>query len=186
MNKFSKFQDQSQENFVEVRQVLQSKWLKLHIRSRIHALELSSSVSEEDVIQHVAICLVETLKSGTQVNYPVAWSKLVSERHIQKLYKKHRVTQATESDKIEYLANLRCNENDYYDNDEEIVKKIQQLKPASKEIVEMRFFRSLSWSQVAEILSRQEDKQIRVATARKRGERALEELRQIYFSKLTD
>ncbi len=173
-------------DFAEVRQVLEAKWLKIYVKNRIHALKLSSSISEEDVIQYVIMCLIETLKSGTQVDYPVAWSKLVSERHIQKLYKKHRVTQATESDKIEYLANLRCDENDLYNNDGEIAKKIEQLKPASKEIVEMRFFHNLSWSQVAEILSRQEDKQIRVATARKRGERALEELRQIYFSKLTD
>ena len=28
-------------DFIEVRQVLKSKWLKIHIRSRIHALKLS-------------------------------------------------------------------------------------------------------------------------------------------------
>jgi RNA polymerase sigma factor (sigma-70 family) len=173
-------------NFAEVRQVLQAKWLRIHIRNRIHALKLSSSISEEDVIQYVVMCLVETLKSGTQVNHPVAWSKSVSERYIQKLYKKHGATQAIESDKIEYLANLRCDESDFYDNNKEIAKKIQQLKPASKEIVEMRFFHNLSWSQIAEVLSCQGGKQIRVATARKRGERALEELRQIYFNNLID
>ncbi|NJN13429.1 MAG: sigma-70 family RNA polymerase sigma factor [Richelia sp. RM1_1_1] len=173
-------------DFTEVRQVLQAKWLRIHIRNRIYALKLSSSISEEDVIQYVVMCLVETLRSGTQVNHPVAWSKLVSERYIQKLYKKHRVSVAIESDKIEYLANRRCDEKDFYENNEEIVKKIQQLKPANREIVEMRFFQNLSWSQIAEILSHQEGKQIRVVTARKRGERALEELRKIYFNKLID
>lgn len=173
-------------DFVEVRQVLQSKWLKFHIRSRIHALKLSSWVSEEDVIQYVVVCLVETIESGKQVNYPVAWSKLVSERHIQKLYKKHRVCEATESDKIEYLANLRCGENDFYDKNEKMVKNIQRLKPASQEIIKMRFFDNLSWSQIAKILSDREGKKIRVTTARKRGERAVEELRKIYFHKLTE
>ena len=122
---------------------------------------------------------------GTQVNHPVAWAKLVSERHIQKLYKIHRVSEATESEKIEYLANLRCDENISYDNNEQIVKNIQQLKPLSGEIVKMRFFQKLSWGEIAEILSRREGKQIGAATARKRGERALNELREIYFKKLS-
>ena len=172
-------------DFIEVRQVLESKWLKFHIRSRIHALKLSSSVSEEDVIQYVATCLFETIESGKQINHPVAWSKLVSERHIQKLYKKHKVCEATESDKIEYLANLRCNENNFYNN-EEMTKSIQQLKPANREIIKLRFFDNLSWKQIAKILSDREGKKVCETAARKRGERAVEKLKKIYPYKLVE
>lgn len=167
-----------------VNQVLQAEWLRIHIRGRIHSLKLSSLISEEDIIQYVLISLTETINSGTTVNYPVAWSKLVSERRIQKLYKKHRLSEATESEIIEYYASQRCDKNSFDNNNDEITKKIQQLKPTSREIIRMRFFEDLSWDKIADILSKREGKQIRVATARKRGERALNELRQIYFKKL--
>lgn len=179
-------QGANQEISQAVNQVLQADWLKIHIRSRIHALKLSSLISEEDIIQYVVECLTETINSGTTINYPVAWSKLVSERRIQKLYNKNKFSEATESQKIEYLASSRCDENSFYNNNDEINKKIQQLKPASRKIIRMRFFEDLSWDKIADILSEQEGKQIRVATARKRGERALNELRQIYFQKLVD
>ncbi|MEL6461157.1 MAG: sigma-70 family RNA polymerase sigma factor [Cyanobacteria bacterium J06621_15] len=176
----------NQEISQAVNQVLQADWLKIHIRSRIHALKLSSLISEEDIIQYVVECLTEAINSGTTINYPVAWSKLVSERRIQKLYNKNKFSQATESEKIEYLASSRCDENSFYNNNDEINKKIQQLKPASRKIIRMRFFEDLSWDKIADVLSEQEGKRIRVATARKRGERALNELRQIYFQKLVD
>ncbi len=170
--------------FPEVRQVLQARWLKIQIRSRIHTLKLGSFISEEDVVQHVVMCLIETLNSGTQVHHPIAWAKLVSQRYISKLYKKYRMSEATELDKIEYLANLCYHENRSYNNNEEIFHNIQQLKSSSREIINMRFFQGLSWEQVAAILSRQENKRIYAATARKRGERAINELRQIYVNKL--
>lgn len=173
-------------DFFEVRQVLHSEWLRIRIRGRIHALKLNSLMSEEDIIQYVVMCLIKTIKSGKQVEHPVAWAKLVSERRIQKLYKKYKFTEATESEKIEYLASKHQVENDFSDNNEQISKNIEQLKPASREILKMRYFQDLSWGEIAEILSRQEGKQIRETTARKRGERALNKLRQLYVNKLTD
>lgn len=171
-------------NFPEVNKVLQAKWLRIHIMSRIHVLKLGSFLSEEDVIQHVNMCLIERLQSGVKVHHPVAWAKLVSERYISALYKKHKMSQTTESNKIEYLANLHYQKNNLYDDYEEITKYIQQLKFASREIIVMRFFQGLSWHKVAEILSHREGKRICAATARKRGERAINKLRQIYLKQV--
>ncbi|MGD1875228.1 MAG: sigma-70 family RNA polymerase sigma factor [Mastigocoleus sp.] len=171
-------------DYSEVRQVLQTPWLKTHIRSRLHALKLSSFLSEEDIVQHSVMCLFETLQSGKQVNHPVAWAKLVSERYISKLYKKHRVSEATELEKIEYFANQNCDKNNSYDIHEEIAKNIQQIKTKNRAILRMRFFQKFSWKKIAEILSHQEGTQICVATARKRGERAVKELRQVFLNKL--
>ncbi|KST61963.1 sigma-70 RNA polymerase sigma factor region 4 domain-containing protein [Mastigocoleus testarum] len=171
-------------NFPEVDEVLQAKWLKIHIMNRIHVLKLNSFLSEEDVIQHVGMCLIEKLRSGVKIHHPVAWAKLVSERHINALYKRHKMSQTTESDKVEYLANLYYQKNNLYDDYEEITKYIQQLKFASREIIVMRFFQGLSWHKVAEILSHREGKRICAATARKRGERAINKLRQIYLKQV--
>ena len=172
-------------DFFEVRQVLKSKWLKIHIRNRIHILKLSSLIMEEDVIQQVAMYLFEAQISGKKIKHPIAWSKLVSERHIQKVYKKNKLNEATKYEAIEDLLGKHQDEN-YFDDDGRIRKSIEQLKPANREIIKMRYFRDLSWGKIAEILSQQEGKQISEPTARKRGERALNELRQIYFNKLTN
>ena len=175
----------SQEVSKAVNQVLQTEWLRIHIRNSIHRLKLSSLVSEEDIIQYVVKCLTEAINSGTTINHPVAWSKLVGQRQIQKLYKKNKFSEATESETLEYLASQRSDDNSFYNN-EEINKKIELLKPSSKGIIKMRFFEDLSWDKIADILSEREGKKVHVATARKRGERALKELRQIYFHQLVE
>lgn len=175
-------------DFPEVNQLLRSKWLRNYINNRIHTLRLSSYLSGEDLIQYVAECLTKKLQSGTKVEYPIAWAKLVSERHINHLYKKNRKSEATESNRIEYLANLRSQESSLhsFDNREHLYQSIQLLKPSSRQIVEMRFFQEMHWDKIADILSCQEDRPICAATARKRGERALNELRQIYLKSWPD
>jgi len=166
--------------FPEVLQVLESQQLKNHIRYRLRILGITL-MSEEDVINYACMCLVETLRSGKQVIYPVAWARLVSSRYINYQYKKYKMSKPTESDKIEYLAN-RCNQGlTLWDDDQEIKKKIQQLNPSDQEIVVMRFFQEFSWKNIALHLSQQEGKKISEVTARKRGERAIDKLRQKYL-----
>jgi RNA polymerase sigma factor (sigma-70 family) len=169
-------------DFPEVTEVRQSRWLLNYTNNRIHILKLSSYLSGDDVIQYAALCLTKELQSGKEITYPIAWAKLVCERHINKQYKKNKNIQAQESNQIERLANLRSQEIDihFFDNNEQLHHSIQQLRPSSKQIIEMRFFQQLHWEQIATILSRQEERQICAATARKRGERAINELRQIY------
>jgi RNA polymerase sigma factor (sigma-70 family) len=171
-------------DFQEVNQVLRSTWLINYINNRIYILKLSSHLSGEDIIQHVTECLIRDLKSGKKIEYPIAWAKLVSERYISKVYKKNRKTEATEAEKIEYFANLVLEETSfpYLDHNRQLHQSIQQLKPSSRQLIEMRFFQQMHWNKIAEILSCQENKLICIATARKRGERALNELRQIYLT----
>lgn len=172
-------------DYEEVNQVLKSKWLRVHVRSRIDALNLKSLVSEDDIIQQVMLYLITALKSGKQIKYPVAWSKLVSERHIQKVYKQNKYTDTTEPETIEYFASQRQDETEFND-DKQVKKNIEKLKPAYKEILKMRYFLDLSWCEIAKILSRKENKKVHETTVRKRGERALNRLRQRYVNKLTD
>ncbi|AVH65222.1 hypothetical protein NPM_3643 [Nostoc sp. 'Peltigera membranacea cyanobiont' N6] len=96
-------------NFPEVHQVSQSKYLKTYIMNRMHSLNLYSFLSEEDVLQYVMKCLIETLESGEQINNPIAWSKLVSEQHINKTYKRHRaILMQKLVEKLSSWAGLVC------------------------------------------------------------------------------
>ncbi|WP_414755905.1 RNA polymerase sigma factor [Anabaena sp. CCY 9910] len=142
-------------------------------------------MSEEDVIQHVILCLIEALRAGTQINHPVAWARLVSERYVNNKYKKYRMTEATELDKIEHLATRNNQENRCYEDEADLMQKIEQLKPISKQILIMRFFEGLSWNEIAYLLSKQENKNLNAVTMRKRGERAINELRSYYVNEST-
>jgi DNA-directed RNA polymerase specialized sigma24 family protein len=166
----------------EVAEIFQSKILRNYIKLRLYVLKMNNALSQEDVINHVALCLVETLQSGKLVSYPIAWAKKVSERYINSQFSKFKSSEATDSDKIEYFANhlLEQNKSFYEDEKEEIRTKIKQLTPGNQKILIWRFFKHFSWSQIAELLSQEEGKTINVATARKRGERALDELRKRY------
>jgi RNA polymerase sigma factor (sigma-70 family) len=170
-------------DFPEVNQVLRSTWLMNYVNFRIYRLELSSYLSGEDVIQHVVECLTLDIQSGKKIEHPIAWAKLVSERFMTKQYRKNRNSKLKELSQIEYFASLNHQEDDFpfFDSKEQLHQSMQQLKPASREIIRMRFFQELHWNKIAEILSTIENKQISVETARKRGERAIKELRQIYL-----
>ncbi|MEH2026856.1 sigma-70 family RNA polymerase sigma factor [Nostoc sp.] len=159
-----------------VTQVRQSKPLINHINYRIHVLRLSSYVSGEDVIQYAILCLLQELHSGKDIKNPLAWAKVVCQRYINKQYNENKNTQAQESSQIEHLKNLQSQVN-FENNTEQLHHIILQLKPSSRKIIEMRFFQELSWTQIAEVLSNQEGKEISVAVARKRVERAIQELR---------
>ncbi|AVH65219.1 RNA polymerase sigma factor [Nostoc sp. 'Peltigera membranacea cyanobiont' N6] len=166
--------------FPEVIQVLESQQLKNHIRYRLRVLSITF-ISEDDVINYACMCLVETLNSSKQVIYPIAWARSVSNRYINYQYKKHKMSRATESDKIEYLAN-RCNQEfTSCDDDKEIFQKIQKLNLTDQKLIIMRFFEKFSWKNIALHLSQQEGKTISDATARKRGERAIDRLREKYI-----
>jgi hypothetical protein len=162
-------------------EIVKSKILRNYISYRLRILNMNFFLTEDDVINHVVCELLKAQRLGKFIDYPIAWSKIVSERYINRERKKIRRAEPTESDKIEYLANNEQIKSLGYDEEDEVRKKIKYLKPRSQQILIWRFFQHLSWSQVAELLSKQEDTTISSVTARKRGERALDELRKQYF-----
>lgn len=171
-------------NFPEVSQILRSTWLLNYVRNRIYTLKLSSYLSPEDVIQYVVEALAKTIKSDTKIEYPIAWAKAVSEKYIKKEYRRNRKTQLSEAEVIESLAHRSSTENtpNPFENDEQLHASLDKLKLASKQIILMRFFDELQWEAIAVRLSAQEGRIIHAATARKRGERAIKELRRIYLA----
>lgn len=166
--------------YPEVAEILQSDKLRNYIKLRLRVRNMNHALSEEDIINHVLLCLVETLQSGKQVSYPIAWAKVVSERYINSQFNKLKSSETTDLDKIEYFANRQMEQHTPFDEQSEICQKFQQLTPGNKKLLIWRFFQHLSWNKIAELLSKEEGKEISSSTARKRGERALCELREKY------
>lgn len=159
--------------------ILQSKNLRIYIRYRLYVMKMNSLLTEDDVINYVCVELIKAHNSGKSINSPLAWSKVVSERYIIYQRKKTSRSEPTELEIIEYLAN---HQEHYigYDEKEELKNKMKQLKPATQRILNWRYFQNISWEEIADLLSQQENKQVNVTTARKRGERALKDLRNLY------
>ncbi|MBD2165221.1 sigma-70 family RNA polymerase sigma factor [Calothrix membranacea FACHB-236] len=171
----------NRECYAEVTEILQSKKLKDYIKLRLYILKMNSILYEEDVINYAALCLVETLRSGKKVPYPIAWAKVVSQRYISSQYDKAKSSEATDADKLEYWANCRAEDKMPCDETEEIRKKIKLLRPRNQRLLIWRFFKHLSWDKIAELLTQEEGIKISTVTARKRGARALDELRSKYM-----
>lgn len=160
--------------------VFESKALRIFVRNRLYVLKMSSYISEDDVINYVALCFIQDLKNEKVIHYPIAWAKKVSERYIYKYRKKFNTSSPTESHQIEYLANLQSYQTVCCEEAYEVREKLNQLKPVNQKILWWRFFQCLSWNTIAELLTKEEGRTVNISTARKRGERALNELRKFY------
>lgn len=170
----------SNQEQLNLEEILQSRSLKIYIRNRLYMMKMNNFLTEDDVISYACLELVQAYKSGKFINSPLAWSKVVSERYIISQRKKASRSEPTELEKIEFFANHQENQTSYEER-EELNQKIKQLKSTTQEILKWRFFQNLSWEEIANLLSQQEGKLVNAATARKRGERALKELRNLYI-----
>lgn len=166
-------------------EIYNSKFLRAFVRGRLNVLRLKHIITEDDVINNVSLELFKAQQSGREIVHPIAWAKIVSERHIMHTKKKNQLIDSL--DEMNLLNTIPSSYPEEEENclineeREEINQKIQLLKPASKKILELRFFQNLSWEQIAKLLSKEEGQEINAPTARKRGERALKELRHLYI-----
>lgn len=166
----------------KIEEILQSRSLKIYVRNRLYMMKMNNLLAEDDVISYVCMELIKAYNSGKFINSPLAWSKVVSERYIISQRKKTIRSEPTELETIEFLAKHQESQISYEEK-EELNYKIKQLKSTTQKILNWRFFQNLSWEQIANLLSQLEGKQVNAATARKRGERALKELRNLYINK---
>jgi DNA-directed RNA polymerase specialized sigma24 family protein len=164
----------------ELDKIQQSKTLKFFIKNRLYVLKMHYHLTEEEVLNHVSLEFWKTLQSDKKIEYPIAWARTVSERYIVYQFRKFGKTEPTELDKIEYIANSQDNANSEFSEHEELHSKIQQLKAINQKIIHWRFFEDLSWDRIAKLLSSEEGKLVTIPTARKRGERAINELQRKY------
>jgi RNA polymerase sigma factor (sigma-70 family) len=174
----------NREMYPELKEIIQSKSLKNHIQHRLYTLRMNYFLQEEDVINYVVVSLIETLQSQKYIQYPVAWAKSVSNRFITHQYIKLKKSDVIDFDKVEHLVGCRINHISNLEEEEEeenIHKTIKKLKKSEQSLLIWRFFNNLSWEQIATKLSEEEKREIKVATARKRGERAMNELRKRYL-----
>ena len=150
------------------------------IRRIIKQFELNSNVS--DILHEVYLRGINTEISGKEIDNPLAWMRSTAYNIVRELsreeIKNYKLSNKLETAENQYCQ-ISCNEID--DIIERIQKTWEKLKIEDREILEMRIINGYSWKEIGEIYSRR-NKSANLAALRKRGQRALLHLREIYHS----
>jgi RNA polymerase sigma factor (sigma-70 family) len=156
------------------------------VKARLRQFNLASNYSPEYIIMQTIWRWDMHIKKGKQVACIDGWMKLTALRVIQELQRQdNKVTydpSTLETDPHLLKAMMEVIESNTKDEDNETRQQVRtamsQLSEDKRELLELRFFQNLSWDEVASYYAAN-GSDIKVSTLRKRGERALDELRKI-------
>ncbi len=133
-----------------------------------------------DVIHEVYLRGENKITSGEDIVNAGAWIRVASYNVIREMSRKQQKEQAN-SDFIELHVTP---DNSEETNEVELIllkQSLQSLNKKDRQILELRFFKNLSWKQVVAYLA-SEGETLTEATARQRGKRALQHLKKAYLS----
>jgi RNA polymerase sigma factor (sigma-70 family) len=156
---------------------------------RLHQFKLVGRYQPAEIMAEVICRLYCAVRSGKTIYNLEAWVKRTGLNYI---YELSRVQQKEYSliDSDSYFESVMpiCDSNqeewDYQRDYAELRNAMQLLSHNYQEILEMRYFQSLSWEKIAQIFA-QRGEQVTTSTLRKRGQRALEALRIVFLQSIS-
>lgn len=163
-----------------------------NVQARLRQFNMTNNYSPDDIIIETISRWDRKTKKGEQVPNLEAWMKLTAFNCIRELYRQdNRVTASMrvnlhdpstfETNPSLLQAVIAASETSTEDEGEDRWQQVREvmskLPEDKRELLELRIIEELSWNEVASRYTAQ-GKDIKVATLRKRGERALEELRE--------
>lgn len=157
----------------------------LFIYRNLKLLQLRG-VEPYEVLHEVWLCGIQTIKAGRTINNPKAWIRTVAYRIIIKEVRRLKPEKiaSVSFDTIEPYAlveiNASSNDNESEDCHQLIRQSICELDQEDQRLIILRFFQKLSWEEIREVLISEGIGVANVAALRKRGQRALERLRNKY------
>ncbi|MDJ0719548.1 MAG: sigma-70 family RNA polymerase sigma factor [Prochloraceae cyanobacterium] len=183
-------------NTIEDKKEQQSILLLSRFIKRTIAQFNLKNVDIYDVISEVYTRGEEKISSGEYIRNPGAWIRVTSYNVIREISRKQKkeipVSQLINEDSSDNdsseLIDRFCFENHQKSNEldfNRLNQSLQLLDDKDRQILELKFFQNLSWKEVVNRL-KSEGEIVKEATARKRGGRALERLRQAFLSVKSD
>lgn len=156
--------------------------LRKNILGRLKQFHLQGIYEPDDVLNEVVIRFMRTLLKEKKIFNPEAWIRITAYNIIRELSRKqkcqnldhntHESMVASGEDISLYLTQQ--------EESERIHDALKKLSPETQYLLELRFFKGFSWQEIAQYLT-QKGQKVSVATLRKRGERAINQLREVYF-----
>jgi len=152
------------------------------VRIRLKIFNLQGRYSPEDVIHECLIRWYKAVESGKSIPVLDGWMRLTSLNIVRELRRKSDKDNLYEPNILaELVAEIPSSEDD--EQWSLVRRALQALPEKNQELLELRFFRNLSWDEVA-IFYGNRGEMVSAVAARKRGERALKDLRRVFLEML--
>lgn len=141
-----------------------------------------------DIINEVYIRGVKLIESGQPIRKPSAWIRVTALNVIREISRNQTKWKLVDYSSVEYAVASEEAKNSLVSEDaineylKSLQMSVQELEPKDRQILELWKVKGLSWKEVAENLDLNGEEVPSLPTLRKRGERALERLRQKYYS----
>lgn len=149
---------------------------------RLRAFNLIGRYDPHDVINECLVRLDQAEKNGKFIPNLAAWLRLTTLNVIREFNRDTKKSDSYDPSVLGELISEPCTESNSEDDEQyrAVRQALDTLSEDKRELLELRFFHNLSWEEVAAHYTTR-GKSVKVATLRKRGQRALEELREAFL-----
>ena len=151
--------------------------LFLFIKRSLRGFHLEGTHTEIEVFNEAYMRGVALTLKGNTIRNPKAWIRKTAFNVIRELSREAQRCQPRDSDYIE--SSLVAEEIIELDI-EAVLSALQELELSDRLLIELKTVQNLSWKEVGQTLVESGEKPQTEAALRKRGQRAMQRLRQIY------
>jgi DNA-directed RNA polymerase specialized sigma24 family protein len=147
------------------------------IRRTLREFHIDSLHTEFEVFNEAYMRGVTFVLKGNTIRSPKAWMRTTTFNVIRELSREQRRYQPTDCENIE---NLLVTEDVIELDIRSVAIALQSLELSDRRIIELKTMQNLSWKEVGQRLVELGEKHQNEAALRKRGQRAMQRLRQLY------
>jgi DNA-directed RNA polymerase specialized sigma24 family protein len=153
------------------------------IERSLRQFNLQNSHSAAEILIEAYVRGRKRIDSGEQIYNPNAWTKTTALNVIREYSRKQKQTVQTENYQFdEHLNTSSAPFEDFSREYKLMTIAFSHLTREEQELLTLKVIKQLSWRAISDYLSQKYDKDLKEDTLRKRKERALKRLHQIYHS----
>jgi RNA polymerase sigma factor (sigma-70 family) len=165
--------------------------LVVSFRLRLAQFGLSGCYQPEEILSEAVLRLEHARKLGKDVYNEEAWLRKTGFLYILEMRRNEGKFTTINIDvdslfKSACILSLHSTEIDHLETQETyqlLNTSIQELQAGERELLVMRFYKNMSWNQIARTHA-SKGETISVTTLRQRGSRAVKSLRKVYLGKM--
>lgn len=153
------------------------------ITRTLRQFRLSGTYEAKDVIAEAYTRGIKQITSGKLIDVPLAWLRGTCLRVISELKRKQLRSDTPKFDQEDCIAqDVALSEIVLQEDLWALQLALKQLSLEEQQLLHARIFHGLSWQEIGESISHPSALPLRAGTARQRGSRVLQKLRQRYYS----
>jgi len=153
---------------------------------RLKNFKLDRRYSPNDIISECILRWHQAFEKGKEIPNITAWMKLTATYVIRELKRESNKTHPYDPAIVETFPDISRGDNlESKEQKQMVLTALAALSKDKRELLELRFFQNLSWDEVAAFYTAHGEKTT-TAALRKRGERALKELKKVFLEMLRE